>query len=53
MGSNYYTVDYAELEDGNWKILETGDGGVSGLPDSVDYETYYKTLYECLNGCST
>ncbi|RHK03503.1 hypothetical protein DW089_01635 [Acidaminococcus sp. AM05-11] len=53
LGSNYYTVDYAELEDGNWKILETGDGGVSGLPDSVDYETYYKTLYECLNGCST
>lgn len=21
-GSNYYTVDYAELEDGSWRIIE-------------------------------
>ena len=31
LGSPYYTVDYGELTDGTWKIIETGDGGVSGL----------------------
>lgn len=49
LGSIYYTIDYAELADGSWKIIEAGDGGVSGLSDSEDYETYYKVLYECLN----
>ena len=28
LGSIYYTVDYAELEDGRWKVVEAGDGGV-------------------------
>lgn len=30
MDSIYYTIDYAELSDGTWKILEAGDGQVSG-----------------------
>lgn len=47
LASPYYTVDYAELEDGTWKIIEAGDGEVSGLSDNQDYEHYFKTLYQC------
>lgn len=45
--SVYYTVDYAELEDGSWKIIEAGDGQVSGLSDYQNYEQYFRTLYQC------
>ena len=47
LGSPYYTIDYAELSDGTWKIIEAGDGSVSGLSDNQDYESYYRTLYQC------
>ena len=49
LGSPYYTIDYAELEDGSWKILEAGDGQVSGLSDNMDYYLYFRTLYHCFN----
>ena len=45
LGSPYYTLDYAELESGGWKILEAGDGQVSGLSDGQDYEAYFRRLY--------
>lgn len=45
--SPYYTVDYAELADGSWRIIEAGDGSVSGLSDGQDYEQYYRALYQC------
>lgn len=47
--SRYYTIDYAELEDGSWRILEAGDGQVSGLSDNQDYYSYFRTLYHCFN----
>lgn len=47
LNSNYYTVDYAELEDGTWKILEAGDGQVSGLSENQNYEQYFRTLHQC------
>ena len=47
LGSNYYTVDYAELEDGSWRIIEAGDGEVSGLSEFQDYEQYFRALYQC------
>ncbi len=43
----FYTVDFAELEDGTWKIVEAGDGGVSGLSDGQDYEAFFRALYQC------
>ncbi len=49
LGSIYYTVDYAELEDGRWKVVEAGDGGVSGLSEFQDYEQYYRALYHSFN----
>lgn len=47
LDSVYYTIDYAELEDGSWKIIEAGDGEVSGLSEFQDYEQYFKILYNC------
>lgn len=49
LDSIYYTVDYAELEDGSFKVIEAGDGSVSGLSEFQDAEQYYRALYHCLN----
>ncbi len=49
LGSPYYTVDYAELLDGTWIIIEAGDGSVSGLSDGQDYEQYFRAVYHCFN----
>lgn len=39
--SNFYTVDFAELENDKWIIIETGDGQVSGLsPDQYIFKFY-------------
>ena len=45
--SVFYTVDYAELEDGTWRVIEAGDGEVSGLSDGQDYEAFFRALYHC------
>ena len=45
LGSPFYTLDVAELEDGTWKILEAGDGQVSGLSDGQDAKAFYRSLY--------
>ena len=49
LNSVYYTIDYAEIEDGSWKILEAGDGQVSGLSDGQDYNAYFRALYHGIN----
>jgi len=46
--SAYYTVDFAELEDGSWIVVETGDGQVSGLASSQNAMLYYTLLSESL-----
>ena len=46
LDSPYYTIDYAELSDGSWKIIEAGDGGVSGLSPGQDMEAYFRALYD-------
>ena len=38
----------AELADGTWKIIEAGDGGVSGLSPGQNLEAYYRALYNAL-----
>lgn len=47
--SIYYTIDFAELEDCTWKIIETGDGSVSGLSPEQNIEAYYRSLYNAIN----
>ena len=39
---------FAETEDGSWRVIEAGDGGVSGLSPNQDIEAYYRALYQCL-----
>ncbi len=39
--SNLYTIDIAELDSGEWIILETGDGSVSGLASGQDEFIFY------------
>lgn len=42
--SPFYTVDYAEKEDGQWVVVEAGDGGVSGLSEGQDYEAFFRAM---------
>jgi hypothetical protein len=46
--SNFFTVDMAELENGSWTIIETGDAQVSGLSPQQNelkfYNKFYKTI---------
>lgn len=45
----YYTVDFAEDKDGNWFVVETGDGQVSGLAESANPQAYFKALATALS----
>lgn len=47
--SNFYTVDFAELEDGNWIVIETGDGQVSGLAQNQSVFEFYHRLHTILS----
>ena len=51
--SLYYTVDYAEMTDGTWKIIEAGDGGVSGLSPGQDAAAYFRALYQAIKDMKT
>lgn len=45
--SHFYTVDFAELEDGRWIVIEIGDGQVSGLSPNQYVFRFYEAI---LNG---
>ena len=49
LGSVFYTLDYAELSDGRFTILESGDGSVSGIAKGADAASFYRKLYRALN----
>lgn len=42
----FISMDIAHQQDGSWLIVEVGDGGVSGLPSSIDTGFFYKALRE-------
>lgn len=48
LNSPFYTIDYAELANGEWKILEAGDGSVSGLSDGQNVVSFFRALYFAL-----
>ncbi|MDE6730887.1 MAG: ATP-grasp domain-containing protein, partial [Oscillospiraceae bacterium] len=50
LDSPFYTLDCAELADGTWKIIETGDGQVSGLPDEICPVDFFRMLRQCFQG---
>lgn len=42
--SNFFSMDVARQKNGELIIIELGDGQVSGLPDKVDRNEFYKQL---------
>jgi hypothetical protein len=42
--SRFFTMDVAKRADGDWMIVELGDGQVAGLPDLADPDTFYRSL---------
>lgn len=43
--SPYFTMDMAEKTNGEWIVIELGDGGVSGIATSQTMESYDETLF--------
>ncbi len=48
LDSPFYTLDFAELEDESWTIIEAGDGQVSGLA-AADHPTRFYEQLACIN----
>lgn len=46
--SNFFTIDLAQCESGQWMIVEVGDGQVSGIPDN-NYTYFYESLFNAVN----
>ena len=44
MNSHFYTIDFAEVENGSFIIIETGDGGVSGPSPDQDLFHFYRMI---------
>ena len=47
--SRFFTVDVARKRDGDWLVVELGDGQVAGLPDAADVGAFYRGLGERLS----
>ncbi|HEY7125860.1 MAG TPA: ATP-grasp domain-containing protein [Ktedonobacterales bacterium] len=46
--SRFFTLDVAKRQDGDWLIVEPGDGQVAGLPERADVGAFYQTLVRVL-----
>lgn len=44
--SGFFAMDLARRVDGVWRIVELGDGQVSGLPDGLAPRRFYEALAE-------
>jgi len=44
--SKLFTMDVAKKKNGDWIIMELGDGQVAGLPDNADKNEFYNNLKE-------
>jgi hypothetical protein len=42
--SRFFTMDVAKKRDGEWLVMELGDGQVAGMPDAADVEAFYRGL---------
>ncbi len=41
----FITIDVAQRNDGEWRVIECGDGGVSGLPLDIEPLRFYSVLH--------
>jgi len=48
--SRFFTMDIAFLEDGNWTIVELGDGQVAGLPSTDLAPEFFRRLNDVVLG---
>lgn len=48
--SRFFTMDVARKRDGDWLVVELGDGQVAGLPDDADVGAFYRGLTDGLAG---
>ena len=46
LDSLFFTIDYAETADGDWEIVEAGDGQVSGLSEGQDAAAFFRALIQ-------
>jgi len=44
--SRFFTMDIAKVENGDWIIIELGDGQVSGLPTKTNLPEFYRSIKE-------
>ncbi len=51
--SPFITIDVALLINGTWRIVEVGDGGVSGLPMGLDPQRFFGALWNQTAGDKT
>jgi hypothetical protein len=42
--SRFFSMDVAKRRDGDWLIMELGDGQVAGLPENADVDKFYSLL---------
>ncbi len=48
--SRFYTIDFAEKDNGDFIVIETGDGQVSGLAENQDIFQFYQRIKIFLEG---
>ena len=44
VASRFFTMDVAQQTDGEWIVVELGDGQVAGLPDESEVSAFYRAL---------
>lgn len=50
VSSPFFSLDVALRNEGTWTVIETGDGGASGLPDRLSRRDFYHRLRERVSG---
>jgi len=48
--SRFFSMDLARTTDGEWLIIELGDGQVSGLPPTLSPDDFYRSLASGIGG---
>lgn len=43
--SNFFTMDVAKKSNGEWIVMELGDGQVSGLPENANVKSFYESMH--------
>ena len=42
--SNFFTMDIAKTKNGEYIVIELGDGQIAGIPDNVDKNIIFKNI---------